>query len=108
MQYDFEMTLTLRNQVMHLSMRTGVNKVIQMIFLQEFRLPHRIYPLHNLYRRYASSASLSPQHSIYISKSINPYFNLTFEDWWVASRIKRCVLLTQVHFRKAIQTQKSE
>ncbi|GJE84883.1 lipoyltransferase and lipoate-protein ligase [Phanerochaete sordida] len=24
---------------------------------------------------------LSPDHSIYVSKSTNPYFNLTFEDW---------------------------
>ena len=27
--------------------------------------------------------SLKPTHSIYVSNSTNPYFNLTFEDWSV-------------------------
>ena len=30
--------------------------------------------------------SLPPQHQIYISQSIDPYFNLTFEDWYVERR----------------------
>ncbi|KZV77137.1 Lipoyltransferase and lipoate-protein ligase, partial [Peniophora sp. CONT] len=28
-----------------------------------------------------SPGSLAPQHSIYVSRSTNPYFNLTLEDW---------------------------
>ncbi|EKM79994.1 hypothetical protein AGABI1DRAFT_72757 [Agaricus bisporus var. burnettii JB137-S8] len=36
-------------------------------------------PLQKISHRHLSSAS--PQHSIYLSKSTNPYFNLTFEDW---------------------------
>ncbi|KAH9943166.1 Lipoyltransferase and lipoate-protein ligase [Epithele typhae] len=32
-------------------------------------------------RRHASTSLLSPNHSIYVSSSTNPYFNLTFEDW---------------------------
>ncbi|KAJ3838556.1 hypothetical protein F5878DRAFT_165107, partial [Lentinula raphanica] len=40
---------------------------------------------HNLYdfRRYSTQRLTppSPQHSIYISNSTNPYFNLSFEDW---------------------------
>ena len=36
-------------------------------------------------RTYAAipSTSLKPTHSIYVSNSTNPYFNLTFEDWCV-------------------------
>ncbi|KAJ3798977.1 Lipoyltransferase and lipoate-protein ligase [Lentinula aff. detonsa] len=30
---------------------------------------------------YSSPSIPTPQHSIYISKSTNPYFNLSFEDW---------------------------
>ena len=30
-----------------------------------------------------SSATVSLNNSIYVSKSTNPYFNLTFEDWFV-------------------------
>ncbi|KAH8094899.1 hypothetical protein BXZ70DRAFT_343256 [Cristinia sonorae] len=33
------------------------------------------------YRRYTTGPSLSPSHSIYVSKSTNPYFNLSLEDW---------------------------
>ncbi|KAI1796086.1 Lipoyltransferase and lipoate-protein ligase [Ganoderma leucocontextum] len=32
-------------------------------------------------RRFASSSAPAPQHSIYVSNSTDPYFNLTFEDW---------------------------
>ena len=32
-------------------------------------------------RRFVSHSSLTPEHSIYISESTDPYFNLTFEDW---------------------------
>ncbi|KAI0832740.1 Lipoyltransferase and lipoate-protein ligase [Trametes gibbosa] len=31
--------------------------------------------------RYLSSATPIPKHSIYVSESTDPYFNLTFEDW---------------------------
>ena len=36
-------------------------------------------------RTYAAfpPTSLKPTHSIYVSNSTNPYFNLTFEDWSV-------------------------
>ncbi|KAF9067651.1 hypothetical protein BDP27DRAFT_1393001 [Rhodocollybia butyracea] len=37
-------------------------------------------PWSNFFRLY-STAPTSPQHSIYISNSTNPYFNLSFEDW---------------------------
>ncbi len=33
--------------------------------------------------------SSPPQHQIYISQSINPYFNLTFEDWYVERQAAR-------------------
>lgn len=46
-------------------------------------LSRHIYLLHNLGRRYATHPNLTPQHSIYVSNSTNPYFNLTFEDWQV-------------------------
>ncbi|KAF9450152.1 Lipoyltransferase and lipoate-protein ligase [Macrolepiota fuliginosa MF-IS2] len=52
-----------------------------MTFLQTFRLPRRIYPLYRQHRHYATSTSLGSRHSIYVSNSTNPYFNLTFEDW---------------------------
>ncbi|KAH8988538.1 Lipoyltransferase and lipoate-protein ligase [Lactarius akahatsu] len=32
-------------------------------------------------RHFSTSLQLSPKHSIYISQSSDPYFNLTFEDW---------------------------
>ncbi|KZT66040.1 Lipoyltransferase and lipoate-protein ligase [Daedalea quercina L-15889] len=32
-------------------------------------------------RTLAADSSLSPQHSVYVSRSTNPYFNLTLEDW---------------------------
>ncbi|KAF9266169.1 Lipoyltransferase and lipoate-protein ligase [Marasmius fiardii PR-910] len=31
--------------------------------------------------RFISSSSIVPDHSIYISESTDPYFNLSFEDW---------------------------
>ncbi|KAH9855036.1 Lipoyltransferase and lipoate-protein ligase [Lenzites betulinus] len=31
--------------------------------------------------RYYSSAARTPKHSIYVSESTDPYFNLTLEDW---------------------------
>ena len=36
-------------------------------------------------RTYAAipPTTLKPTHSIYVSNSTNPYFNLTFEDWSV-------------------------
>ena len=34
-------------------------------------------------RRFASTSPAAPQHSIYISNSTDPYFNLSFEDWCV-------------------------
>ena len=34
-------------------------------------------------RRLVSSSIPAPQHSIYISNSTDPYFNLSFEDWCV-------------------------
>lgn len=33
--------------------------------------------------RYYSSAARTPKHSIYVSESTDPYFNLTLEDWCV-------------------------
>jgi hypothetical protein len=41
-------------------------------------------PRHHV-RTYAAipPTSLKPTHSIYVSNSTNPYFNLTFEDWSV-------------------------
>ncbi|KAJ3998327.1 Lipoyltransferase and lipoate-protein ligase [Lentinula boryana] len=44
--------------------------------------------LYPCYRRYSSPPSPTLQHSIYISKSTNPYFNLSFEDWFVLFRHK--------------------
>ncbi|KAI0774574.1 Lipoyltransferase and lipoate-protein ligase [Fomes fomentarius] len=32
-------------------------------------------------RGFASASGPTPQHSIYVSESTDPYFNLTFEDW---------------------------
>lgn len=51
-----------------------------MFFFRILRLPLRSCRLHSLSLRYLTS-SASPQHSIYVSRSTNPYFNLTFEDW---------------------------
>ena len=34
-------------------------------------------------RRFASTSPATPEHSIYISNSTDPYFNLSFEDWFV-------------------------
>lgn len=31
----------------------------------------------------SSTSSLTPSHSIYVSNSTNPYFNLSLEDWFV-------------------------
>ncbi|KAJ3788899.1 Lipoyltransferase and lipoate-protein ligase, partial [Lentinula aff. detonsa] len=39
-------------------------------------------------RSYSSPSIPTPQHSIYISKSTSPYFNLSFEDWFVLFRHK--------------------
>ncbi|TFK70606.1 Lipoyltransferase and lipoate-protein ligase, partial [Pluteus cervinus] len=33
-------------------------------------------------------STITPEHSIYVSESHNPYFNLTFEDWLVLFRHK--------------------
>ncbi|TFK66215.1 Lipoyltransferase and lipoate-protein ligase [Pluteus cervinus] len=33
-------------------------------------------------------STITPEHSIYVSESHNPYFNLTFEDWLVLFRQK--------------------
>ncbi|KAJ3715921.1 hypothetical protein DFJ43DRAFT_1007113 [Lentinula guzmanii] len=46
----------------------------------------RFRNLYPCYRSYSSPPT--PQHSIYISKSTNPYFNLSFEDWFVLFRHK--------------------
>ncbi|KAF8450260.1 hypothetical protein L210DRAFT_2377354 [Boletus edulis BED1] len=60
------------------------------IHLSLFSLPHlsrlRVATLCRLRshaRTYAATppTSLRPTHSIYVSNSMNPYFNLTFEDW---------------------------
>ena len=32
---------------------------------------------------WANSGRVTPKHSIYLSRSVNPYFNLSFEDWFV-------------------------
>ncbi|KAI0355388.1 Lipoyltransferase and lipoate-protein ligase [Trametes cingulata] len=34
-----------------------------------------------LSRYFTSGSTVTPKHSIYISESTDPYFNLTFEDW---------------------------
>lgn len=44
------------------------------------------------FRRHSTALapfSSPPQHQIYISQSINPYFNLTFEDWYVERQAAR-------------------
>ncbi|KAJ3568815.1 hypothetical protein NP233_g5463 [Leucocoprinus birnbaumii] len=51
-----------------------------MTFFHTFRLPLRRRPLHTFGHRHSSS-STNPQHPIYVSRSTNPYFNLTYEDW---------------------------
>ncbi|KAJ3740829.1 Lipoyltransferase and lipoate-protein ligase [Lentinula detonsa] len=48
----------------------------------------RFRNLYPCYRSYSSPSIPTPQHSIYISKSTNPYFNLSFEDWFVLFRHK--------------------
>jgi len=53
-----------------------------MFFFRTLQLPLRSSLPYSLFPRYLTS-STSPQHSIYVSKSTNPYFNLTFEDWLV-------------------------
>ncbi|KAI0371535.1 Lipoyltransferase and lipoate-protein ligase [Pilatotrama ljubarskyi] len=49
-------------------------------------LPHRLWrrcnsPRAALARHFTSGSAVTPEHSIYISESTDPYFNLTFEDW---------------------------
>ncbi|OBZ70124.1 Lipoate-protein ligase A [Grifola frondosa] len=38
-------------------------------------------PLSSLRHATIIDATSSPNHAIYVSKSVNPYFNLSFEDW---------------------------
>ena len=45
----------------------------------------------------------APQHSIYISNSTNPYFNLTIEDWSVKRIVSSFPILTSL--LQALQTQ---
>ncbi|KAJ8087136.1 hypothetical protein PM082_005964 [Marasmius tenuissimus] len=47
-------------------------------FSSWLRCPRR--PIYSSLVRSLSSSAI-PEHSIYISESTNPYFNLTFEDW---------------------------
>ncbi|KXN89511.1 Lipoate-protein ligase A [Leucoagaricus sp. SymC.cos] len=56
-----------------------------MTFFHTLQYPLRNHPLYSLCRRHLSS-SASPHHSIYVSQSTNPYFNLTYEDWFVPAR----------------------
>ncbi|KAJ4479055.1 Lipoyltransferase and lipoate-protein ligase [Lentinula aciculospora] len=53
--------------------------------LQSILSGQRIHNSYTSYRRHyariATPTTPSPQHPIYISKSTNPYFNLSFEDW---------------------------
>lgn len=55
--------------------------------LRLFRAPTGA--LRTPWRRHLSSPTaanaLRPTHSIYVSKSTSPYFNLTFEDWCVST-----------------------
>lgn len=43
---------------------------------------HRSTKLAATFRRF-STTPLTPSHSIYVSNSTNPYFNLSLEDWFV-------------------------
>lgn len=52
--------------------------------------------------------SLSAERSIYVSKSTNPYFNLTLEDWSVRSAACSSRIAGSRGGRKAVQTQVAE
>ncbi|KAI0732854.1 hypothetical protein C8Q72DRAFT_815227 [Fomitopsis betulina] len=45
------------------------------------------------FRSLSTQDSLTPDHSIYVSNSINPYFNLTLEDWLFRHKPPKAPLL---------------
>jgi hypothetical protein len=51
-----------------------------------------------------STSTLTPNHSIYVSKSTDPYFNLSLEDWSVLLSISDS-LTVHIACRKVIQIQ---
>jgi len=56
-----------------------------------------------LFRRPTSTitkSSATPNYSIYVLKSTNPYFNLSFEDWFVYLTFEM-VYLPLMYFEKA-------
>jgi hypothetical protein len=68
------------------------------------RVPTR-FPTSRRYLSGQNTCPISSNHPIYLSASTNPYFNLTFEDWFVNPFGLSCNILTESMKWKAIQTQ---